>query len=133
MKGASYDADSHDGEAECRSPSSLMPADSEAWIPDTLRFASLAREVGNDRLHFTPQPIFYVRGSCWSHSATYPRRQSDMLAGADTFQRLSYWPATNISDWSSGSKQSVIPNLVSEEIHGSTLEQQTRYRIAKQV
>ena len=29
----------------------------EAWIPDTLRFASLAHEVGNDVLRGSPLPV----------------------------------------------------------------------------
>jgi hypothetical protein len=29
----------------------------EAWIPDTLRFASLADEVGNDGLSGLPLPV----------------------------------------------------------------------------
>jgi hypothetical protein len=32
-------------------------ATAEAWIPDTLRFASLAHEVGNDAFHLPSAPV----------------------------------------------------------------------------
>src|SRR5262249_50679018 len=78
--------------------------ESEAWIPDTRRFASLAGELENDDILFWQQPVSQRRRSQWAPASSntlsrvthmagyYSRTPEDEASGEDPyFQRLKGW------------------------------------------